>query len=146
MPLDTLFPLTAEVIYADLPSYNNKAIAIYWGFIALDCIYPFALAGFFVLFWAFLINKIQSDKLFSFAASGFILFPFLGAMLDMMENIGIATIIYSYPSELWSVAHMVEYFRIAKLSSQGVMMLITVTLVISACIASFRRPVELTAH
>jgi len=143
MPIDTLFPLTAEVIYRDLANYSDETILLYWGFIILDCIYPFVFAGFFCLLWAYLLKKINNDKLLIAGASGLLLFPFLGASFDILENIGIAAIIYNYPEEIWGTAYFVEYMRLAKLSTQGFMVIITLVLVTIKLMTSIRKTTPL---
>jgi hypothetical protein len=54
--------------------------------------------------------------------------PFVGALLDVCENIGLAVIISRYPEELWDVAYVVQGFRTAKLSVQIGDILITLGL------------------
>lgn len=127
-PIDTQVPLTAEVIYRDLVHYSPKALRVYGWFLFVDCFYPATLATFIAYFWGLMLRSAQKPRLTSIARKGLILLPFVGALLDVCENIGLGVIISRYPEELWNVAYVVQGFRTAKLTVQIGDILITLAL------------------
>jgi hypothetical protein len=127
-PIDTQVPLTAEVIYRDLVNYSAEGLRVYGWFLFVDCFYPATLATFIAYFWGQMLRYAQKPQLTHIARKGLILLPFVGALLDVCENIGLAVIISRYPEELWDVAYVVQGFRTAKLSVQIGDILITLGL------------------
>jgi len=138
-PIDTQVPLTAEVIYRDLPFYTLKALSVYGWFLFVDCFYPATLATFIAYFWGLMLNYVQQPGLTRIFRKGLILLPFVGALLDVCENIGLAVIISNYPAELWDVAYTVQGFRTAKLSVQIGDILITLGMMALVSTLWFKR-------
>jgi hypothetical protein len=118
-PIDTQVPITPEIIFHDLAAYPPEAIRIYGWFLLADCFYPASLAAFIAYFWSWAIRYCDAKRLSGYALKGFVLLPFVGAALDVCENIGFGMIIRAYPAEeLWNVAVISTGFRQAKLTVQ----------------------------
>jgi hypothetical protein len=110
-PIDTQVPITPEIIFHDLAAYSPAAIRIYGWFLLVDCFYPAALAAFIAYFWSWAIRRCDAPRLRAYALRGLVLLPFIGAGLDVCENIGFGRIIAAYPEELWTVARISTGFR-----------------------------------
>jgi len=137
-PIDTQVPLTAEVIYRDLVNYTDKALSVYGWFLFVDCFYPATLATFIAYFWGMMLRYAEKPKLTNIFRKGLVLLPFVGAGLDVCENIGLAVIISNYPEELWDVAYIVQGFRTAKLTVQIGDILITLGLMGMTAVVWFK--------
>ncbi|MGI9291538.1 MAG: hypothetical protein ACR2QG_09730 [Gammaproteobacteria bacterium] len=138
-PIDTQVPLTAEVIYRDLVNYTDKALSVYGWFLFVDCFYPATLATFIAYFWGMMLLYADKPGLTNIFRKGLVLLPFVGAGLDVCENIGLAIIINNYPEELWDTAYVVQTFRTAKLSVQIGDILITLGLMAMTALLWFRQ-------
>jgi len=118
-PIDTQIPITPDLIFSNLAKYPPEAIKTYQWFLLVDCFYPAALATFIAYFWAWVIRYCNASNLRRFALSGLVLLPFLGAALDVLENIGFFMIASAYPlEELWDIANISTGIRQAKLTVQ----------------------------
>ncbi|MDP6437095.1 MAG: hypothetical protein QF790_04780 [Gammaproteobacteria bacterium] len=113
-PLDLNFGLTAEQVYAELPSYTDRSKTLYLWFAIVDYIYPFANSFFFVLLWCWIFNK-RANRFFGIlTAKGILLVPFLFALVDWSENVGFLIVVFTYPVEYPDVANAAGMLKSSK--------------------------------
>ena len=130
-PIDTQFPITAQIIFRDLARYPPEAIRVYGWFLFVDCCYPVALAAFISDFWGWSIRYTDAARLRVLARQGWVLLPFAGALLDLAENVCFFLIIAAWPEQaLWTAARIGTGLRQTKLTVQVFALLITLALLV----------------
>lgn len=104
-PFDLNFGISAEMIYRDLPSYTDRSRTLYLWFALADYVYPAAGAAFFAFLWAWMFSKAPKPVYSRLVAGGILLFPFLFALVDWLENAGFLFVMFRYPEEHATIAN-----------------------------------------
>jgi hypothetical protein len=144
-PFDLNFGVSAEVVYSELPAYTDRSRMIYIGFAVADYIYPAAAAAFFALLWAWMFVKAPNRFFESLTRRGILLFPFLFALVDWLENAGFLFVIFSYPAEYPRVAALAGTLKGTKPFIEAVIVILSlifavVAIRVSRSIAARRSP------
>jgi hypothetical protein len=130
-PFDLNLGITAEIMYRDLPAYTERSRRLYVWFAIVDYIYPAAVAAFFSLLWAWIFNKVPTPFFDRLRAAGILIFPFLYALVDWLENAGFLFVIFGYPGEYPVIANLAGTLKQMKpfvlLSVVALTVLLTVT-------------------
>lgn len=79
--------------------------------IPLDLIYPFLFGITYCLLFAFIINKLGKQDSFLFYLC---FIPIFSAIFDYLENIGIITMLKSYPENTTTISQLTNIFSILK--------------------------------
>ncbi len=107
IPIDLQFAYTPERAYELINSYSAETRHSYMiGEMTMDVIYPIAYTLFLSL--TFVLLFPNRTKL--------ALMPYLIFIADMLENTGIITMLYNYPTELHTVAVITSVFSTIKWS------------------------------
>jgi hypothetical protein len=131
-PFDLNFGVSAEMVYRDLPSYTDRSRSIYLWFAFADYVYPFSAAVFFSLLWAWLYNKAPIPWLGFLITRGILLFPFLFALIDWLENVGFLIVIFSYPTEYPGIANAAGALKTSKPIVEAVIVALTLVFAVAA--------------
>jgi len=97
VPFDLQFPLTREMIVIQLGAMSDAAPQAYVNFAILDFIFPPLGAAFFVLFWAWLVNKSGSAVLSGIYQRGWWIWALFPCFCDLAENVAFLNIIFTPP-------------------------------------------------
>jgi hypothetical protein len=112
-PLDLEFGFTSQTAFSRVEKFGNMGRKLYaLSAMTVDIAYPVVYSTFFTLLILYLLKRIHIEKKYIlFAAS----LPFAAAFFDLLENLGITTLLLGYPSK-WkavaiftSVANMVKW-------------------------------------
>ena len=141
-PLDLNFGVSAEMVYRDLPSYTDQSRSLYVWFAIADYVYPFAGATFFSLLWAWMLNRWPVGWLGFLAAHGLLLFPYLFALIDWLENVGFLVVIFSYPVEYPAIANTAGALKTSKPMVEAVIVLLTLVFAVAAVIHARQKRVQ----
>jgi|GEM_PF-3031884 len=135
MFFDTQFPITEEMMLEQLPAYTDESKSLYVYFMFIDYLFP-PMAGLFTaLFWGWLMSKGTRDLLLKLQSSKLVLFPFISATLDWLENIGFLGTALLYPSRMDWLTKSGVLFREAKLLFMGANLTITILLIVMVIVA-----------
>jgi hypothetical protein len=109
--LDLQHYFTAERAYALLDSYGEEGRRIYAYAELVDLVYPLAYATMFALVIAFTWKRIlpPGSRLLRLCV-----LPVAAACVDYLENIGIFTLLATYPARLYGVATATGVFNACK--------------------------------
>jgi len=124
-PFDMNFGIGAERVYADLPAYTTTARTLYAWFAIVDYVYPFSLAAFFALLWAWWFRRLPMPMFLRLKSAGVLLLPFVFTLIDWSENVGFLWVIFAYPSEYPTIADMAGSLKTLKPIVEGVVLIIT---------------------
>jgi hypothetical protein len=135
-PFDLNFGVSAEVVYRELPAYTDRSRTIYLGFALADYVYPAAAASFFTLLWAWMFRKRPHHLFARLTDAGILLFPFLFALVDWLENAGFLWVIFSYPVEYPRIATLAGTLKGVKPFIEAVILVLTLVFAVIAIRAS----------
>jgi hypothetical protein len=135
-PFDLNFGVSAEVVYRELPLYTDRSRMIYIGFAVADYVYPAAAASFFALLWAWMFQKCPNRFFERLTDSGILVFPFLFALVDWLENVGFLFVIFSYPAEYPRIATLAGTLKGTKPIIEAVIVILTLVFAVIAFRAS----------
>ncbi len=125
-PFDLNFGITAETMYRDLPAYTDRSRSLYLWFAVADYIYPAAGAAFFALLWAWLFNKAPGPLYARLTAAGILVFPFLFAVVDWLENVGFLIVVFSYPEVHRTIGNLAGTLKKIKPFVELVILILTI--------------------
>ncbi len=97
VPFDLQFPLSLEMIVIQLGAMTDATPNAYLGFAILDFAFPLFGAVFFILFWAWLVNKSRSPALVGLYHRGWWIFALFPCFCDWAENVAFLLILFSHP-------------------------------------------------
>ncbi len=129
-PLDLNFGIGAEKIYQDLPFYTDASRQIYVWFALADFVYPATAAAFFSLLWAWLFNRAPAPLFERLTTAGILLFPFLFALIDWLENFCFLFVVFSYPAEFPAIGDLGGTLKTTKPFVEGLILLGTIVFVV----------------
>ncbi len=135
-PFDLNFGISAETMYRDLPAYTDRSRSLYLWFALADYIYPAAGAAFFALLWAWLFNKAPGPFYARLTAAGILVFPFLFALVDWLENVGFLFVVFSYPEEHRTIGNLAGTLKTIKPFVEAVILILTI---VFAAVTLWRR-------
>lgn len=122
--LDLQFGYSASSAYTDfLDKYSPEALALYQKVEFLDLIFPCVYGGFFTFLISMGFNKLSraNDKIRILN-----LLPIAMVVCDYGENIGILSLLFSYPTHLPFMAIWASSFGVAKWSLMIVILLVSI--------------------
>jgi len=135
MFFDMQIPITEQMMLEQLPAYTEESKSLYVYFMFIDYLFP-PMAGLFTaLLWGWLMNKAPSGVLVKLRSSKLVLFPFISASLDWLENIGFLGTALLYPSRIEWLTQSGVLFREAKLLFMGGNLTITIFLIVMLVVA-----------
>ena len=130
-PFDLNFGIAAEKMYADLPAYTDRSRELYLWFALADFVYPAAASTFFALLWAWLFNKAPGTFYARLTAAGILVFPFLFALVDWLENLGFLWVVFSYPAEYPTIGNLAGTLKKIKPFVELVIVVLTLVFVVT---------------
>ena len=128
-PFDLNFGIAAEKMYADLPAYTERSRQLYLWFALADFVYPAAASAFFALLWAWLFGKAPAASYARLTAAGILMFPFLFALVDWLENLGFLWVVFRYPAEYPMVGNLAGTLKKIKPFVELVIVVLTLVFV-----------------
>jgi hypothetical protein len=130
-PFDLNFGISAEMIYRDLPSYTDRSRTLYLWFALADYVYPAAGAAFFAFLWAWMFSKVNKPVYPRLVAGGILLFPFLFALIDWLENAGFLFVMFRYPAEHVTIANLAGTLKKIKPFVEAVIIILTLVFTVT---------------
>ncbi len=121
--LDNTFNYTPEHVHQLFSTYGDEGRRLYLSYLLLlDFIYPvlFALTN-SVLLAYFFERLFPNVSFFRYLY----LIPFVALLLDYMENIGILTLLLSYPNQMAGVVAMTSAITMLKLALVNLLFVVT---------------------
>jgi hypothetical protein len=107
--------LTPENIYAQLPSYTEEAIAVYWKFVALDYVFPVTGALGVLVLLVMMCRACTSAFSKTMFKARLWLVPLGIIPFDWLENTGFIILIRLFPVKAWNLAQYVCWCKYAKM-------------------------------
>ena len=130
MFFDMQIPITEEKIFAQLPAYTDESRSLYVYFMVIDYLFP-PMAGLsMALLWGWLMSLAPAGLLLKWSSSKLVLFPFISALLDWLENVGFLGTALLYPARVDWLTQSGVLFREAKLLFMGANFAITILLIV----------------
>lgn len=122
--LDLQFGYSQTSVYADfLDKYSPEALALYKKVELLDLIFPWVYAGFFTFLISMGFAKLTAANRQLRMLN---LLPIAMVVCDYGENMGILSLLFSYPNHLPFMAMWASSFGIAKWSLMIVILLVSI--------------------
>ncbi len=130
IPLDLQFAYTPERAYELIHSYDEDTRHSYMiGEMTMDVAYPIVYTLFLSLTFVLLFPSREKIALI----------PYIIFIADMFENTGIITMLYHYPSELYTIAVITSVFSTIKWSVVLVCFVILIVGLIRAIIKKIKK-------
>ena len=127
-PIDLMTSYTPAVVFAAVDSYGPEGRAAYvTNQVVTDTIYPLVYAFFY---GAILINLTAKTLPADSGWQKLYLLPFLMMLADFGENIGIVSMLKSYPNQSVQVAQIANIFTMVKWGSFAIVLLATLVLLV----------------
>ncbi len=111
---------TPEMAYRFLDAYQEEGRRVYLSILTADLFYPLAYSSFLALAISWVFRRAFKPEN---PAQFLNLLPFVAALLDYAENVGVYTLLRHYPERLSDVAQRTAYFSAAKLMLSNVCVL-----------------------
>ncbi|MBL8644484.1 MAG: hypothetical protein JNK21_11175 [Rhodospirillaceae bacterium] len=140
VPFDLQFPLSQEMIVIQLGAMTPATPRAYLNFAVLDFAFPLFGAAFFILLWAWLVNKSTSGALRGVYRRGWWIWALFPAVCDLAENVAFLSILFSHPIILPDTLEFAIDVHRGKMVFMAIAQAITVAVVLAAGIAYLRRP------
>ncbi len=135
-PIDLAFHYTVEEVYGWIERYGETGRRAYMvGELTVDLIYPLVYTCLFAGLIGFFTRFPDGGKYRWLAIS-----PALIWLFDLFENIGIVTMLYSYPDQLHGVARVTSWFTTIKWTLAYSVIALTLVLGGRFIIGKFHRP------
>jgi len=130
VPIDLQFAYSPERAYELINSYSAETRHNYMiGEMTMDVLYPIVYTLFLSI--TLLLLYPQKEKL--------ALIPYVIFIADMLENTGIITMLYNYPTELYGVAMATSVFSTIKWSVVGIAFLLLIIGLVLALIKKLKK-------
>jgi hypothetical protein len=139
VPFDLNFGITAETMYAELPSYTAESRRVYAWFAFVDFVYPFFAGLFFSLLWARLLTGTSCGIFDGLLTAGAVFLPFIYTLIDWGENIGFLIVVFSYPAEALGAADTAGFLKGIKPLFARFVLLCTALFIVIALVLRLRR-------
>ncbi|MEW5986985.1 MAG: hypothetical protein AB1791_10165 [Chloroflexota bacterium] len=135
--IDLLFTYTPEQVFGMVAAYGEAGRRLYaWVEVTADLVYPIVYSLFFSLLITYLFRRASiSEKLTRWA--GFV--PLTGALFDYAENIGIVTMLLSFPAQPAAVALLSSIFTTIKWLLAGASLVLVLAGLVLLLISRLRR-------
>ena len=114
-PFDLQNGLTPQQVLAQLPAYTDHARQLYFGFTALDYIFPFAGALFMSGIAAFCLRRSFPQLYAALVARNLLPLLMLASLFDWCENVAAITAILSWPDTTTAMATAIVVAKKLKL-------------------------------
>lgn len=125
-PIDLAFHYSVEQVYEWIESYGDEGRSRYMiGELTIDLLYPVVYTCLFAGLIGWLTNFEQGGHYRWLAA-----LPASIWLFDLIENLGIVTMLYNYPQQLVQVANVTSWVTSIKWSLAFVVIAVTLLLVI----------------
>ena len=136
-PIDLQFFYTPEKVYSMVASYGDAGRADYRAFeLTGDIIYPIVYTLFFSLFITWLFQR-------SFASNSrmqkYNVVPFGGWLFDLLENLGIVSMLSVFPSTPAALAWITAIFTLIKWLFSGMSAVFMLIGLVKAAMNGFRK-------
>ncbi len=122
-PLDLQFSYTPETAYEMLTAYGEGRMFYALIQVTADVVYPVVYTLLFSLLLTYLFQRGFPGNA---ALQRLALLPFGAMLADYLENIGIVTLLLSYPAQLPAVAQAASLFTTLKWLSVGAVLALVV--------------------
>ena len=122
-PLDLMFFYTPQTAYEMVANYGDYRSTYRVVELTVDIVYPIVYTLFFSLLLTWLFNKnLDAES----KIQKLNILPFGAGLFDLLENLGIVTMLSVYPSTPAIVAWITTIFTMAKWSFLGVSILLMI--------------------
>jgi len=137
LPLDLMFFYTPEEAYAMIDKYGEAGRAIYWKIeLTADIIYPIIYTLFFGLLLSWIFQRgFRSDS----PIQKWNVMPVGGWFFDLLENIGIVSMISMYPAESDALAWLTMIFDSLKWAFAAISIVLILLGLVRAALNGFRK-------
>ena len=137
LPLDLMFFYTPEQAYAMIDKYGEAGRSIYWKIeLTADIIYPIAYTLFFGLLMSWLFQRgFKSNH----PIQGWNVIPVGGWLFDMLENVGIVSMLAIYPAKPAFLAWLTMIFGSLKWAFAAVSIVLILIGLVRAVLNGFRK-------
>jgi len=134
---ELLFVSTPDELYSSFEGYGEQGRVVYaLGTATIDMAFPLASALFQGILITVLVRRVFPSRT---RWQRLNLLPSGAALLDMMENLGLLALLWSYPGRLTALAAVISLITVLKWTMVGLSFLTIVILALGAVYRLLRR-------
>lgn len=137
LPLDLMFFYTPEQAFAMIDKYGEAGRSIYWKIeLTADIIYPIIYTLFFGLLMSWLFQRgFKSNS----AIQKWNVMPVGGWLFDLLENVGIVSMLSMYPAKPEFLAWLTMIFGSIKWAFAAISLVLILVGLVKAALNGFRK-------